>query len=221
MHQAEPIQYYTGIRHWSLDANRPYLVVGGREETTLTPQSSLRKSSVFLLWRTRLMQKADHDRLRFVCCSDEKQERILLEWSLIKFDLQYICVPAIKNVDWSLSFTSWLSWGWPLSILTNTRICSNAIPSGWSTWRREKLWCRCHWLEEAIERRCFVDHPSFLLNCPHWFTRWTEISLGMFVANRMHSDVGRAVHRDCESENDWSFRRSESLSIVRSYQING
>ena len=52
MRQAEPIQCCTGIRHWSLDGNRPYLVVGGREETTLTPQSSLRKSSVFLPWRT-------------------------------------------------------------------------------------------------------------------------------------------------------------------------
>ena len=61
--------------------------------------------------RWDLMQKADHDPLRFVCCSDEKQQRILLELVLIKFDLQYICVPAVENFDWSLSFTSWLSTG--------------------------------------------------------------------------------------------------------------
>ena len=160
------------------------LSVGGREETTLTPQSSLRKSFVFLLWRTGrwdLMQKADHEPLGFdlrrahsfwlhvhrshstlrcpvivfiaeyiadrffaktwridddddddVDADDALISRVsksegevksdrLLQWretrtnsprrSLIKFDLKYICVPAVENVDWSLSFPIWLSTG--------------------------------------------------------------------------------------------------------------
>ena len=55
--------------------------------------------------------------------------------------------------------------GWSLSILPNTRTCSNAIPSGCSTWRREKPWRRCYLLEEAIERRRFAADSSDSRSC--------------------------------------------------------
>ena len=64
--------------------------------------------------------------------------------------------------------------------------CNSIRMINWG-WR----WGWGHWPEEAIERRCFVDHSSLLLNWPRWFPRWTEISLGIWLANRMYFDVSR------------------------------